>query len=96
MAGNIPKMIMLALALIKALDLKNGESLKIARDIMYLWREFYIKTRLEVIPKEFIVEFKYKDNTIVSCRVDDLSTLRKLIATVKDKFRDKELSLIHI
>lgn len=90
MAGNIPKMIMLALALIKALDLKNGESLKIARDIMYLWREFYIKTRLEVIPKEFIVEFKYKDNTIVSCRVDDLSTLRKLIATVKDKFRDKE------
>ncbi len=90
MAGNIPKMIMLALALIKALDLKNGESLKIARDIMYLWREFYIKTRLEVIPKEFIVEFKYKDNTIVSCRVDDLSTLRKLVATVKDKFRDKE------
>lgn len=90
MAGTIPKMIMLALALIKALDLKNGESLKIARDIMYLWREFYIKTRLEVIPKEFIVEFKYKDNTIVSCRVDDLSTLRKLVATVKDKFRDKE------
>ena len=90
MAGNIPKMIMLALALIKALDLKNGESLKIARDIMYLWREFYIKTRLEVIPKEFIAEFKYKDNTIVSCRVDDLSTLRKLVATVKDKFRDKE------
>lgn len=90
MAGNIPKMIMLALALIKALDLKNGESLKIARDIMYLWREFYIKTRLEVIPKEFIVEFKYKDNTIVSCRVDDLRTLRKLVATVKDKFRDKE------
>lgn len=90
MAGNIPKMIMLALALIKALDLKNGESLKIARDIMYLWREFYIKTRLEVIPKEFIVEFKYKDNTIVSCRVNDLSTLRKLVATVKDKFRDKE------
>ena len=90
MAGNIPKMIILALALIKALDLKNGESLKIARDIMYLWREFYIKTRLEVIPKEFIVEFKYKDNTIVSCRVDDLSTLRKLVATVKDKFRDKE------
>ena len=90
MAGNIPKMIMLALALIKALDLKNGESLKIARDIMYLWREFYIKTRLEVIPKEFIVEFKYKDNTIVSCRVDDLSTLRKLVTTVKDKFRDKE------
>ena len=90
MAGNIPKMIMLALALIKALDLKNGESLKIARDIMYLWREFYIKTRLEVIRKEFIVEFKYKDNTIVSCRVDYLSTLRKLVATVKDKFRDKE------
>lgn len=90
MSNNIPKMIVLALALLKALDLKNGESLKIARDIMYLWREFYIKTRLEVIPKEFIVEFKYKDNTIVSCRVDDLTTLRKLISTVKDKFKDEE------
>ncbi len=90
MAGNIPKMILLGLALLKALDLKNGESLKIARDIMYLWREFYIKTRLEVVPKEFIIEFKYRDKTITSCRVNDLSTLRKLIEKIKESQVDKE------
>lgn len=89
MKSNIPKMIVRALALLQSLDLKNKESLNIARDIMYLWREFYIKTRLEVVPKEFIVEFKYKDNTIVSCRMDDLKTLRKLIEQVKD-MRNKE------
>lgn len=83
-SNEVPKKIMLALALLKALDLKNNESLNIARDIMYLWREFYIKTRLEVVPKEFIVEFKYKDNTIASCRVDDLRNLRKLISKIKE------------
>lgn len=77
-------MILLSLALLKALDLKNKESINIARDIMYLWREFYIKTRLEVVPKEFIVEFKYKDKTISSCRLDNLTNLRKLIAKIKE------------
>lgn len=84
MSNNIPKMILLSLALLKALDLKNKESINIARDIMYLWREFYIKTRLEVVPKEFIVEFKYKDKTISSCRLDNLTNLRKLIAKIKE------------
>lgn len=75
---------MLSLALIKALDLKNNETINIARDIMYLWREFYVKTRVEVVPKEFIVEFKYKDKTITSCRMENLKDLRKLISKIKD------------
>lgn len=82
--NKIPKMIILALALLKALDLKNEESLKIARDVMYLWREFYIKTRIEVIPKEFIVEFKYKDKTLSSYRLESLKDVRKLIKELKD------------
>lgn len=82
--NKIPKMIILALALLKALDLKNEESLKIARDVMYLWREFYIKTRIEVIPKEFIVEFKYKDKTLSSYRLETLKDVRKLISELKD------------
>lgn len=84
MAGKIPKVVLLALALLKALDLKNNETINIARDVMYLWREFYVKTRLEVIPKEFIVEFKYKDKTIVSCRMENLEDLRKLITKIKE------------
>lgn len=86
MARNIPKMIILSLALLKALDLKNNESLNIARAVLYLWREFDIKTRLEVIPKEFIVEFKYKDETISSCRVENLNNLRELIEKIKEVF----------
>lgn len=87
--NKIPKMIILALALLKALDLKNEESLKIARDVMYLWREFYIKTRIEVIPKEFIVEFKYKDKTLSSYRLETLKDVRKLIKELKNTRVDK-------
>lgn len=87
--NKIPKMIILALALLKALDLKNEESLKIARDVMYLWREFYIKTRIEVIPKEFIVEFKYKDKTLSSYRLESLKDVRKLIKELKNARVDK-------
>lgn len=87
--NKIPKMIILALALLKALDLKNEESLKIARDVMYLWREFYIKTRIEVIPKEFIVEFKYKDKTLSSYRLESLKDVRKLIKELKNTRVDK-------
>lgn len=88
--NKIPKMIILAIALLKALDLKNEESLKIARDVMYLWREFYIKTRIEVIPKEFIVEFKYKDKTLSSYRLESLKDVRKLIKELKDTRAEKE------
>ena len=84
--SKVPKIVILALALLKALDLKNNEGVKIAQGIMYLWREFYIKTRLEVIPKEFIVEFKYKDETISSCRVENLNNLRELIEKIKEVF----------
>lgn len=82
--NKIPKMILLALALLKALDLKNNESIKIAKDVMYLWREFYIKTRIEVVPKEFIVEFKYKDKTLNSYRLENLKDVRKLIHKLKE------------
>jgi hypothetical protein len=83
MANKIPNMIVKALAVLKTLDTNQREMLDMARGIMYLWREFYIKTRLEVVPKEYILEFKYKDDTIVSCRMDDLKTLKKLIEQVK-------------
>ena len=83
MANKIPNMIVKALAVLKTLNTNQREALDMARGIMYLWREFYIKTRLEVVPKEYILEFKYKDDTIVSCRMDDLKTLKKLIEQVK-------------
>lgn len=83
MANKIPNMIVTALSVLRTLNTNQQEMLDMARGIMYLWREFCIKTRLEVVPKEYILEFKYKDDTIVSCRMEDLKTLKKLIEQVK-------------
>lgn len=78
---RLPKIILRALFLLKALDIR--EAITLARQIVYLYREFYIKTRLEPVIKEFIVEFKYKDETLTSCRITDLKDLIKLIDKIK-------------
>lgn len=78
---RLPKIILRALFLLKALDIR--EAITLARQIVYLYREFYIKTRLEPVIKEFIVEFKYKDETLTSCKITDLKDLIKLIDKIK-------------
>lgn len=79
--GNLPKIILRALFLLKALDVR--EAMKLCQQIVYLYREFYIKTRLEPVIKEYIVEFKYKDETLTSCKITDLKDLIKLIDKIK-------------
>jgi hypothetical protein len=78
---KLPKIILRALFLLKALDIR--EAITLARQVVYLYREFYIKTRLEPVIKEFIVEFKYKDETLTSCRITDIKDLIKLIDKIK-------------
>ena len=78
---RLPKMILRALFLLKAIDIRNA--LKLAQAITYLYREFFIKTRLEPVIKEYIVEFKYKDETLTSCRIKDLNDLIKMIEQIK-------------
>ena len=78
---RLPKIILSAIFLIKALNLTIG--LKLCQGIMYLWQEFYIKTKIEPVIKEFIIEFKYKDETLTSCRIKDLKDLVKLIDQIK-------------
>lgn len=79
---KLPKIILRALFLLKAIDIR--EALTLAQQIVYLYREFYIKTRLEPVIKEYIVEFKYKDETLTSCRITDLRDLIKLINQIKN------------
>lgn len=78
---KLPKIILRALFLLKALNIR--EALLLCQQIIYLYREFYIKTRLEPVIKEFIVEFKYKDETLTSCKITDLKDLIKLIDKIK-------------
>ena len=85
---KLPNMILRALFLIKALNIK--EALTLIQQVVYLYREFYIKTRLEPVIKEFIVEFKYKDETLTSCRITDLKDLIEMIDKIKNNRSMKE------
>lgn len=79
--NRLPKIILRALFLLKAINLR--ESLTLCQQLVYLYREFYIKTRVEPVVKEYIVEFKYKDETLTSCKITDLRDLIKLIDEIK-------------
>ena len=78
---RLPKIIIRALFLLRALNIRD--TVILCQQIIYLWREFYIKTSLGPVIKEFIVEFKYKDETLTSCRVENLKDLIKLIDKIK-------------
>lgn len=85
--NNLPKVILRALFLLKALNIR--ETLTLIQQIVYLYREFYIKTKLEPIVKEYIVEFQYKDETLTSCRIKDLKTLITLIREIENNRAEK-------
>lgn len=78
---DLPKMIVLSIMLIKALDLRI--SLKLIQDIVYLWREFFIKVRIVPKIESFKVGFIYKDVTLTYVEVKDLKDLFKIIEDLK-------------
>lgn len=57
---------------------------------MYLWREFYIKTSITPKIQFFTVEFKYKDETLNTFRIEELKDLNKIIDKLKTSRIDKE------
>lgn len=87
MLKNIPKIVGLAIMLIKALDLK--ECVKLINKILYLWREFYIKIKLIPIIKEYKVIFYYKNDRLISTKIKDLKELIKIIDDIEqNKFKE--------
>ena len=81
MFNKIPKAIMLAIFLIKSLDLREGLSL--VQDLVYLWREFNIKVR--IIPKieYFMICFSYKDKQLKQIKTDRLKDIIKISEEIK-------------
>ena len=81
MFNKIPKVIMLAIFLIKSLDLREGLSL--VQELVYLWREFNIKVR--IIPKieYFTVCFSYKDKQLKQIKTDRLKDIIKISEEIK-------------
>lgn len=82
MFNNLPKKIVLAIMLIRALNL--SESMKLVQEIIYLWREFFIKTKITPAIKEFTIEFYYKDNQLTQFKVKDLKELLKIAEQIKE------------
>ena len=81
MFNKIPKTIMLAIFLIKSLDLREGLSL--VQELVYLWREFNIKVR--IIPKieYFTICFSYKDKQLKQIKTDRLKDIIKISEEIK-------------
>ena len=81
MFNKIPKVIMLAIFLIKSLDLREGLSL--VQELVYLWREFNIKVR--IIPKieYFTICFSYKDKQLKQIKTDRLKDIIKISEEIK-------------
>ena len=81
MFNKIPKVIMLAIFLIKSLDLREGLSL--VQELVYLWREFNIKVR--IIPKieYFTICFSYRDKQLKQIKTDKLKDIIKISEEIK-------------
>lgn len=80
--NKLPKTITLGIMLIKALDLKNG--LRLIQEILYLYREFYIKTCITPKIREYIVSFEYKDNQLIQFNTTDLKELLEVARRIKE------------
>ena len=70
MFSKLPKMVTLAILLLKSLDLK--EAIRLIQEILYLWREFYIKIKIKPVIEVFKVSFYYKDIRLVGTEVKDI------------------------
>ena len=81
MFNKIQKTIMLAIFLIKSLDLR--ERLTLVQELVYLWREFNIKVR--IIPKieYFTICFSYKDEQLKQIKTDRLKDIIKISEEIK-------------
>lgn len=79
---QLPKRVALAIMLIKALDLRL--SLRLIQMILYLWREFSIKTEVTPIVQEYKISFHYKDERLSGFRLKDLKELIPIIEKLKE------------
>lgn len=88
MFKSLPKTIVLAIFLIKSLDLREGLSL--VQELNYLWREFNIRVRIIPEIKYFIICFSYKDKQLKQIKTDKLKDIIKISEEVKRQRCEKE------
>ncbi len=80
--AQLPKRVALAIMLLKALDLRL--SLRLIQMVLYLWREFSIKTEITPVIQEYKILFQYKDERLSSFKLKDLKELIPVIEKLKE------------
>lgn len=81
MFKNLPKILTLAILLIKAIDIR--EAPKLIQGVTYLWREFNIKTRITPVIQEYKVSFYYGDEQLCRAKIVDLKEMLQIIEDIK-------------
>lgn len=79
--SNLPRKIQRLVQFLFGLDTK--ESIILFKDIIYLYREYFITTDIRPIIKEFIVSFKFKDETLINVKVKSIRDIIKIIQEIK-------------
>lgn len=88
MFKSLPKTIVLAIFLIKSLDLREG--LRLVQELNYLWREFNIRVRIIPKIKYFTICFSYKDKQFKQIKADKLKDIIKISEEIKRHRCEKE------
>lgn len=78
---KLPKTIILAIMLIRALDIRQTS--KLIKCVNYLWREFFIKVRIVPVIKEYKISFSYKDKKLYAFTTDDIVDLIEVAEKIK-------------
>lgn len=81
MFDKLPQSIRTALAIVRIAN--PWDYLRIVKNIVYLWREFYVRTRIDVVIKEFDIQFYYKDDNILRLKTPDIRDISKLVDDLK-------------
>lgn len=88
MFKSLPKTIVLAIFLIKSLDLREGLSLM--QELNYLWREFNIRVRIIPQIEYFTICFSYKDKQLEQIKTGNLKDIIKISEEIKRQRCEKE------
>lgn len=68
--------------IIKGLDIPKA--LELINNLVYLWREFYIRVKVTPIIQKYKVSFYYKDERLCGTDITDLKELTPLIENIKE------------
>ena len=81
MFDKLPQSVKTAIAIVRIAN--PWDYLRIVKSIVYLWREFYVRTRIDVVIKEFDIQFYYKDDNILRLKTSDIRDISKLVDDLK-------------